>query len=94
MTETKKSRFIAVDVPLQHSAVTVYASPRIAEALKVINAMDLFHGVKVLQLIDAVYIQGKKDGARDTLLKLGEHIDELKESIPHRNPGKPSKRLK
>jgi hypothetical protein len=90
MAGENKPRSIAVEVELPSRAITVYASPRIAEALKYIEEMELFRGVKVLQLIDAVYRQGRKDGARDTLSKLGDHIEQLKESVPHRNPGKPS----
>ena len=52
MTEAKKPRFIAVNVPIHNSEITVYASPKLAEALKVINEMSMFQGVKILQLIE------------------------------------------
>lgn len=91
MTE-KRPRFIAVEVRLQNNQqITIYASPRIAEAFQLIKQMDMFHGVEMLQLLGAVYRQGKRDGARETLDRLGDHIIELKDEVPHRIPGRPRK---
>jgi len=37
--------------------------------------------------VDALYQQGKKDGARDVF----EAVDGMKKTIKHRNPGQPKK---
>jgi hypothetical protein len=50
--------------------------------------MDLYRGVKLAELLETVYQQGKKDGARTVF----EEIDSVKKRIPYRNPGQPKKR--
>jgi hypothetical protein len=94
MTEEKKARSVAVDIGFPNdTSITVYASPKIGEALKLIGQMDTFHGVKILQLIQVVYRQGKRDGAREAFTKLERHIEALKEDVPHRKPGRQPKHL-
>jgi hypothetical protein len=50
--------------------------------------MDIYHGVRLSLIIDAVYKQGKTDGARDAY----EAIQDAIAKVPYRNPGKPRKR--
>ena len=47
----------------------------------------MFEGIKLLDIVEAVYVQGRKDGARAVF----EEIDDLKREIPHRAPGRPRK---
>jgi hypothetical protein len=69
--------------------IPVYAGKRVADALSEITAkMTLYHGVKLTQVLEAVYEQGKKDGARDVF----DTVDGLKKTISHRNPGQPKKK--
>ena len=85
----KIPRYIAVPVVLKSQRIKVYASPRVSEALAdVAMDMDLYKGVKLAQILDAVYEQGKKDGARTAFDKL----DEVKALVPHKNPGRPRKK--
>jgi hypothetical protein len=64
-------------------------SPRRADALeKIIGDMSLYDGVKLLDVFEAVYDQGHKDGARAVF----EKVDSAKKEIPHRAPGRPRKR--
>jgi hypothetical protein len=71
--------------------IQVYASPKIAQTFKEVSFdMDLYKGVKLSQLLEAIYLQGKKDGARSVFAGL----DVLKGQISHRNPGQPRKRKK
>ena len=71
--------------------IPVYASPIIAETFKEVSFdMTLYKGVKLFQLLEAIYIQGKKDGARDVFSQ----VDVLKGQISHRNPGQPRKHKK
>jgi hypothetical protein len=50
--------------------------------------MKLYKGVRLSQVLEAVYKQGMKDDARDVVHKL----DDLKETISYRNPGQPKKK--
>lgn len=57
-----------------------------ADALKEIEKdMGLYKGVRLHQVLEAVYNQGRKDGA----LKVFEGVDTMKRQIPHRPPGRP-----
>ncbi|MEJ7656956.1 MAG: hypothetical protein WKF33_07995 [Thermoleophilaceae bacterium] len=47
--------------------------------------MTVYEGVKLGQLLEAAYNQGKKDGARSVF----ELVDDAKKEIPHRRPGRP-----
>ena len=79
-------------IPIQNGAVAVYASPRISKALdEVTEDMTLYHGVRFTQILEAVYTQGKKDGARSAFEELDKKVKEAQKAIPHKNPGKPKK---
>jgi len=85
----KKPRVIKTDVLLPEGSVAVYAGVHIARALSEVTAdMSLYKGVRLAELLGAVYVQGKKDGARYAR----EELDKVWDQIPHRNPGKPRKR--
>ncbi|QPC31691.1 hypothetical protein IS481_00445 [Caldimonas thermodepolymerans] len=53
--------------------------------------MTLYHGVRLSQVLEAVYTQGKKDGARTAFEELDKKIREVHKAVPHKNPGKPKK---
>lgn len=79
-------------IPLQTGAVAVYASPRISKAMdEITEDMTLYHGVRLSQILGAVYIQGRKDGARVAFEELDKKLREAQRAIPHKNPGKPKK---
>ncbi len=81
----------AIPVPLPAGTVTVYAGARIADALEEITKdMTLYHGVKLAQVVEAVYQQGVRDGRRDVVDAFTE-LTESKE-LKHRNPGRPTKK--
>jgi hypothetical protein len=68
----------------------VYTSPRKADALQdIMTEMPLYEGVKLMEIMEAVYQQGHKDGARDAFDELDAKASEARKAIPHRNPGKP-----
>lgn len=80
-------------IPLGAQEVAVYATPRVSKALEEITEdMTLYHGVRLAQVLEAMYEQGKKDGARDAFTELDDKLKEVKKAIPHRNPGKPKKK--
>lgn len=75
-------------IKLQTSTVAVYASPRISRAMEEItDDMTLYHGVRLAQVLEAIYLQGKKDGARSVF----DELERVRRTIPHKNPGKPKK---
>ena len=81
-----------VTVPAKTGNVLVYASPKVSDALKeVLQEMTLYKGVRLSQVIEAVYIQGKKDGAKNAFLTLDAKVLEAKKKVPHKNPGRPKK---
>ncbi len=89
-TKQMKPRCIRTNVALaQNRIVPVYAGKRIAEALQeVTETMNIYKGVRLAQVLEAVYDQGKKDGARSVF----DSVDSLRREIPHRNPGQPKKK--
>lgn len=90
-----KPRQVKNVVPLGDKEIAVYASQRVGKALaEITEDMSLFHGVRLQQILEAVYDQGQKDGARKTLEMLDGAIEEVKDEVPHRNPGQPRKRKK
>jgi hypothetical protein len=53
--------------------------------------MSMYHGVRLIQVLEAAYEQGKKDGARAAFDQLDTGLKAAKASIPHRAPGRPKK---
>lgn len=86
--------FRTIKITFKGSPVSVYASKRIADALAEIEKeVTVFHGVKLHQVLEAVYIQGKKDGAAETFAALDRGLADAKKIIPHKRPGRPRKRV-
>ena len=83
----KKSRRTLI--PLLKTKIAIYAGSKVADALAVVSGdMKIYQAVKLTQVLEAVYKQGKRDGAREVV----EAIDAAKEKISYRNPGQPKKR--
>jgi hypothetical protein len=83
----------AIRVKLRTTDVVVYASPRVAKALDDLTAnMPLYEGVKVEQILEAMYRQGAKDGARTAFDELDRRVADAKKLVPHKNPGHPKGR--
>ena len=89
---TKKPRYIGVELPLSETKVIVYSSPRLADAFKEISMdLTLYKGVKLSQILEALYGQGKKDGARLMVDAMNAKMEEAKLLVPHKKPGRPKK---
>lgn len=87
-----KPRNVKNVISLGSKDVAIYATPRVAKALEeVTENMTLYNGVRLAQVMEAMYEQGKKDGAREAFSELDDKLKEVKQAIPHRNPGKPKK---
>jgi len=79
-------------IPVGDKHIDVYATPRISKALdEITEDMTLYHGVRFAQILEAVYHQGEKDGARRAFGELDRKMKEAQKAIPHRNPGQPKK---
>lgn len=88
---TKKPRCVKTNITLSSGIVPVYAGVRVTQALhEVTENMDLYRGVRLSQLLEAVYHQGTKDGART----VRDSFDSMMKRIPHKNPGQPRKKRK
>jgi hypothetical protein len=88
----KSPRYVLTTLPLgANKKISVYAGKQIREALlEVSSNMTIWKGVRLSQVLEAFYIQGKKDGARSVFDK----VDGLKGLISYRNPGAPQKKKK
>jgi hypothetical protein len=87
-TSSNKRR---TDIHPLNTTISVYSGKRVADALTEISVnMNLYQGVKLSQILEVVYEQGKKDGARCVF----EAVDGVRATIPHRNPGQPKKHKK
>jgi hypothetical protein len=69
--------------------ITLYAGKkRVAAALEALSELDLYKGAKMIDLIEAAYKQGQKDGAANVITQ----IQDLTKKIPHRKPGRPKRK--
>lgn len=85
----KGYRTIKLELSTKTTA-SVYTSPRIAGALKdMYDKSSVYEGVKLLQILEAVYVQGRKDGARAVFEGLDARVSEVKRLVPHQRPGRP-----
>jgi hypothetical protein len=88
-----KRGYRTIKITIRGSSVPVYGSARTADALaEVERDMGLYHGVRLHQVLEAVYNQGHKDGAREAFEELDKSLGVAKRLIPHRPPGRPRTR--
>lgn len=90
----KRARYKKINVPLNSAGnVAVYASPKVSDALsELIDDMSVYKGVRLSQVLEAVYEQGKKDGAADAFGRIEGAVEAAQKAIPHRRPGRPRKK--
>ena len=90
---TSARGFRTIKITIKGSSVSVFASARTADALTEIETdMSMYHGVRLHQVLEAVYKQGHKDGARDAFEEVDKSLGAVKKLIPHRRPGRPRTR--
>jgi tartrate dehydratase alpha subunit/fumarate hydratase class I-like protein len=88
-----KSGFKAVKVKLVNTDLTLYAGSRLIGAVQdIVNKASLYEGVKLAQIMEAVYLQGQKDGARRAFEQIDQNVALAKKIVPHKRPGQPKKR--
>jgi hypothetical protein len=72
--------------------VTVYEGPKLQAAFEeVTDDMTLYKGVKLAMLFEAIYKQGRKDGAKAAFDEIVKGVADAQRKIPHRAPGRPRK---
>jgi hypothetical protein len=82
-----KYKKIAVDLP--KGKLSIYAGQKVRSALvEVVEDMTLYKGVRLSQVIQAVYEQGKKDGRKEVVDK----FESLRKGLNYLPPGRPRKR--
>ncbi len=88
-----KRGFKAVKLRLVNTDLTLYAGSRLTAAVQdIVNKASLYEGVKLAQIMEAVYLQGQKDGARLAFEQIDQNVALAKRSVPHKRPGQPKKR--
>ena len=81
-----KPRYQKFDIQLTKGPLTLYASPKILSALtEVTTGMTLYEGVRLGQVLKAVYEQGLKDGRREII----EQFDQIRKAAKYLPPGRP-----
>ncbi len=85
-------RTITIALRKKEESAAVYTSARVADALREITEdASLYHGVRLVQVLEAVYLQGRKDGAREAFEETDRGLAAVKSLVPHGRPGRPRK---
>ena len=77
------------DVNLPQGPLWLYASPAVLKALREVTTdLTLYGGVRLAQVMKAVYEQGLKDGRREVV----EKFDAIKKGLRYLPPGRPKRK--
>jgi hypothetical protein len=88
-----KTRYKKNIIHGKKGVITVYATPKFSTAIQELIAdMTLYKGVRLYEILEIVYKQGKKDGARDAFDATEKKLLEAQKEIPHKPPGRPKNR--
>ncbi|MBB6142633.1 chorismate synthase [Silvibacterium bohemicum] len=86
-----KSKYKKTNVYLPDRELALYVGAKIHAALAEITMdMDLYKGVRLGQVLEAVYEQGMKDGRREII----ESLEVIKSKANYLPPGRPKKKKK
>lgn len=89
----KKPRYSKLTVKLQTSEINLYAGSKISLAVEELaKNMSLYEGVRYAQILEAVYNQGRKDGAAKAFEAVQRSMKQAEQVVPHKNPGRPKKK--
>ncbi len=87
----KKPRYQKIDVDLPSGEITLYAGAKVRSALdEITKDMTLYHGVRLSEVLEAVYESGQKDGRKEMI----EKMEGLKTGVNYLPPGRPKKNKK
>jgi hypothetical protein len=86
-------RYKKLAIDGNNGSISIYASPRILKALSEATIeLDFYQGVKLSEVMTAVYLQGKKDGRREVRAMLDDSLGVIDKKLPSRLPGQPKKK--
>lgn len=93
MPARKRRGYRTIKVGLPKSTLTIYGSARLMDVVQTITKdMSLYQGVRFGQILEAVYKQGTKDGAREAFNQLEKRFREAMKAVPHKRPGRPKRK--
>lgn len=88
-----KRGYKTVKVNVGDSVIPLRGGQKLVSAFEALTEdMSLYHGVKFSQILEAVYQQGKKDGARDAFEAVEKGVSGAMKVVPHKNVGRPKKK--
>jgi hypothetical protein len=94
MTSTRGHRRHNIELPTL-GTIPVYAGVKVGNALEEVQEdMSLYKGVRLAQLLEAVYRQGLIDGRAQVFNRFEEQFESAAKDkeLNHKNPGRPRKR--
>lgn len=87
-SKKNKPKYLKIDIDLTKGPLSLYASPRVLTALdEVTTELTLYKGVRLAEVLSAVYEQGLKDGRKDVV----DQFQSLTKTMKYLPPGRPSK---
>jgi len=87
----KKPRYVKTTLALTDGQIALYAGVKVREALaEITQDMTLYSGVRLAEVMQAVYDQGQKDGRKEVI----ELLDVMKKGVNYLPPGRPRKSKK
>jgi hypothetical protein len=88
MSGKHAAKYKKFDVNLPTGALALYAAPKILDALQeVTTGMKLYEGVRLAQVMKAVYEQGMKDGRKEII----DQMMAIEKDANYLPPGRPRK---
>jgi hypothetical protein len=91
-TMATKKGYRTTTVQLAESSLALRGSQKLVNAVETLTGdMNLYEGVRFSQILEAVYAQGRKDGARAVFEQIDSGVKTAKRAIPYKNPGRPRK---
>lgn len=84
-----KKGFKKLSVDLTGGTISLYVGSKVRVALEEITTdMTLYHGVRLAEVMQAVYNQGQKDGRREVV----EEFERIRANLNYLPPGQPKKK--
>lgn len=86
------AKYRKFDVDLPTGTLTLYAGQKVLSALaEVTTHMTLYKGVRLAQVMKAVYEQGLKDGRKEVIEQIEQFEEKVKKETNYLPPGRPKK---
>jgi hypothetical protein len=90
-SKKNKLKYQKIDIDLANGPLSLYAGSKILNAVtEVLADLNLYKGVRLAEVLSAVYEQGLKDGRREVV----NQFESIKTSLNYLPPGRPKKKTK